>query len=96
MFCSEEYIAFYIILHHVLTCPIIGRDNVAMSTSCVQGVSPSAMPSWMESLHRKLTDSRTAANVKLFISRLIVNVEEVSERGKDRCCLSVAPFSQCI
>ena len=36
------------------------------------------MPSWMLPLHKKMTESRTGRNVKLFIVRLITNRPKVS------------------
>lgn len=41
------------------------------------------MPSWMESMNKKLLDAVCPYNVKLFIVKLILNNEEVG--CKERC-----------
>ncbi|XP_075069595.1 DNA-dependent protein kinase catalytic subunit [Mixophyes fleayi] len=42
-----------------------------------EGVTPQDMPPWMKVLHTKLGNPSTPLNVRLFISKLIVNTEEV-------------------
>lgn len=37
------------------------------------------MPSWMVPLHRKMNDSKTCRNIRLFVTRLITNRPKVSE-----------------
>ncbi|XP_041669965.1 DNA-dependent protein kinase catalytic subunit [Cheilinus undulatus] len=42
-----------------------------------QGSSPSDLPPWMKFLHTKLSNPATPLNIRLFISKLITNTEEV-------------------
>ncbi|XP_063779765.1 DNA-dependent protein kinase catalytic subunit [Pseudophryne corroboree] len=42
-----------------------------------EGVTPQDLPPWMKFLHMKLGNPSTPLNVRLFISKLIVNTEEV-------------------
>jgi len=47
---------------------------------CVaKGSDPASMPSWMENLNRKLSLSSSPLNVRLFIARLILNAEQVTD-----------------
>lgn len=43
-----------------------------------QGNVPTELPPWMKFLHSKLINSATPLNIKLFISKLIINTEEVN------------------
>jgi DNA-dependent protein kinase catalytic subunit len=42
-----------------------------------EGAVASAMPPWMACLHKKMTDSTTAVNVRLFLARVIINRPKV-------------------
>ncbi|XP_060920840.1 DNA-dependent protein kinase catalytic subunit isoform X2 [Labrus mixtus] len=42
-----------------------------------QGNTPSDLPPWMKFLHTKLSNPSTPLNIRLFISKLIINTEEV-------------------
>lgn len=42
-----------------------------------QGNVPSELPPWMKFLHGKLANPSTPLNIRLFISKLIINTEEV-------------------
>ncbi|KAG8442079.1 hypothetical protein GDO86_011029, partial [Hymenochirus boettgeri] len=42
-----------------------------------EGTSPQDLPPWMKFLHGKLSNTSTSLNIRLFISKLIVNTEEV-------------------
>ncbi|KAM4688942.1 DNA-dependent protein kinase catalytic subunit [Discoglossus pictus] len=42
-----------------------------------EGVTPQDLPPWMKFLHTKLANSSTPLNIRLFISKLICNTEEV-------------------
>ncbi|XP_053571003.1 LOW QUALITY PROTEIN: DNA-dependent protein kinase catalytic subunit [Bombina bombina] len=42
-----------------------------------EGVTPQDIPPWMKFLHEKLGNPSTPLNIRLFISKLIVNAEEV-------------------
>ncbi|CAO3567705.1 unnamed protein product [Mortierella alpina] len=37
------------------------------------------MPSWMKDIHRKLTNSNTALNIRLFLAKIIINMPEAFE-----------------
>ncbi|KAF9965129.1 hypothetical protein BGZ70_005357 [Mortierella alpina] len=39
----------------------------------------STMPSWMKDIHRKLTNSNTAINIRLFLAKMILNMPEAFE-----------------
>lgn len=43
-----------------------------------QEVTPAELPPWMKYLHSKLSNPRTHLNVRLFISKMIINTEEVA------------------
>lgn len=43
-----------------------------------QGNVPSELPPWMKFLHGKLGNPATPLNIRLFISKLIINTEEVN------------------
>lgn len=43
-----------------------------------QGNVPSELPPWMKFLHTKLANPATPLNIRLFISKLIINTEEVN------------------
>lgn len=43
-----------------------------------QGNMPSELPPWMKFLHAKLANPATPLNIRLFISKLIINTEEVN------------------
>ena len=45
-----------------------------------QGATPQEkdMQDWMKSLLQKMNSNKTERNIKIFIAKLIVNVEEVS------------------
>ncbi|KAM4704971.1 DNA-dependent protein kinase catalytic subunit [Rhinophrynus dorsalis] len=42
-----------------------------------KGVTPQDLPPWMKFLHGKLENTSTPLNIRLFLSKLIVNTEEV-------------------
>ena len=51
------------------------------NVSCLlmkQGNVPSELPPWMKFLHTKLGNPATPLNIRLFISKLIINTEEVN------------------
>lgn len=43
-----------------------------------QGNEPSELPPWMKFLHTKLANPSTPLNIRLFISKLVINTEEVN------------------
>uniref|UniRef100_A0A3Q3GYS0 DNA-dependent protein kinase catalytic subunit n=1 Tax=Labrus bergylta TaxID=56723 RepID=A0A3Q3GYS0_9LABR len=49
------------------------RNNITPK----QGSTPSDLPPWMKFLHTKLSNPSTPLNIRLFISKLIINTEEV-------------------
>uniref|UniRef100_A0A3Q4MQ59 DNA-dependent protein kinase catalytic subunit n=1 Tax=Neolamprologus brichardi TaxID=32507 RepID=A0A3Q4MQ59_NEOBR len=51
------------------------RNNITPKTE--QGNVPSELPPWMKFLHGKLANPSTPLNIRLFISKLIINTEEV-------------------
>ncbi|KAG7330004.1 hypothetical protein KOW79_006226 [Hemibagrus wyckioides] len=51
------------------------RNNITPKVE--DGVIPSDLPPWMKFLHGKLGNPSTPLNVRLFISKLIINTEEV-------------------
>ncbi|XP_068160133.1 DNA-dependent protein kinase catalytic subunit [Antennarius striatus] len=51
------------------------RNNITPKIE--QGNSPSELPPWMKFLHTKLSNPATPLNIRLFISKLIINTEEV-------------------
>lgn len=51
------------------------RNNITPKTD--QGNTPSELPPWMKFLHAKLANPATPLNIRLFISKLIINTEEV-------------------
>ncbi|XP_056289749.1 DNA-dependent protein kinase catalytic subunit-like [Pseudoliparis swirei] len=51
------------------------RNNITPKTE--QGTMPSELPPWMKFLHGKLSNPATPLNIRLFISKLIINTEEV-------------------
>lgn len=51
------------------------RNNVTPRTE--QGAVPGELPPWMRFLHAKLANPATPLNIRLFISKLIINTEEV-------------------
>lgn len=52
--------------------------SVLSSLSMKQGNMPSELPPWMKFLHAKLSNPATPLNIRLFISKLIINTEEVN------------------
>lgn len=42
-----------------------------------QGAAPSELPPWMKFLHAKLANPSTPLNIRLFVSKLVINAEEV-------------------
>lgn len=54
-----------------------------------QGNTPSDLPPWMKFLHVKLANPATHLNIRLFISKLIINTEEVSNPLKENTMLYV-------
>ncbi|XP_033494873.2 DNA-dependent protein kinase catalytic subunit isoform X1 [Epinephelus lanceolatus] len=51
------------------------RNNITPKIE--QGNMPSELPPWMKFLHAKLANPATPLNIRLFISKLIINTEEV-------------------
>ncbi|XP_029955282.1 DNA-dependent protein kinase catalytic subunit [Salarias fasciatus] len=51
------------------------RNNITPKVE--SGNSPSELPPWMKFLHGKLSNPATPLNIRLFISKLIINTEEV-------------------
>ncbi|XP_071387705.1 DNA-dependent protein kinase catalytic subunit [Centroberyx affinis] len=51
------------------------RNNITPKIE--QGNTPSELPPWMKFLHGKLVNPATPLNIRLFISKLIINIEEV-------------------
>ncbi|XP_047423865.1 DNA-dependent protein kinase catalytic subunit isoform X2 [Mugil cephalus] len=51
------------------------RNNITPRVE--QGNVPSDLPPWMKFLHGKLANPATPLNIRLFISKLIINTEEV-------------------
>ncbi|XP_042366176.1 DNA-dependent protein kinase catalytic subunit [Plectropomus leopardus] len=51
------------------------RNNITPKVE--QGNMPSELPQWMKFLHIKLANPATPLNIRLFISKLIINTEEV-------------------
>nr|XP_046226723.1 DNA-dependent protein kinase catalytic subunit isoform X2 [Scatophagus argus] len=51
------------------------RNNITPKTE--QGNMPPDLPPWMKFLHTKLSNPATPLNIRLFISKLIINTEEV-------------------
>ena len=50
----------------------------ACGSPCImQGSIPSEMPSWMSCMQKKMLDTRTEYNVKLFLTRLITHRPKV-------------------
>jgi len=45
--------------------------------SLFKGKVDASLPSWMEKLHTKMTNTRTNINIKLFIAKLIMNTAKV-------------------
>ncbi|KAM6971354.1 DNA-dependent protein kinase catalytic subunit isoform 1-T1 [Tautogolabrus adspersus] len=52
------------------------RNNITPKVE-QQGSTPSDLPSWMKFLHTKLSNPSTPLNIRLFISKLIINTDEV-------------------
>ncbi|KAM9332600.1 DNA-dependent protein kinase catalytic subunit [Pholidichthys leucotaenia] len=51
------------------------RNNITPKVE--QGNVPSELPPWMKFLHGKLSNPATPLNIRLFISKMIINTEEV-------------------
>ncbi|XP_033988441.1 DNA-dependent protein kinase catalytic subunit isoform X2 [Trematomus bernacchii] len=51
------------------------RNNITPKIE--QGNMPNELPPWMKFLHGKLSNPATPLNIRLFISKLIINTEEV-------------------
>ncbi|XP_054478556.1 DNA-dependent protein kinase catalytic subunit [Anoplopoma fimbria] len=51
------------------------RNNITPKIE--EGNVPSELPPWMKFLHAKLSNPATPLNIRLFISKLIINTEEV-------------------
>ncbi|CAN9506484.1 unnamed protein product [Ophioblennius macclurei] len=51
------------------------RNNITPKVE--SGNSPSELPPWMKFLHGKLANPATPLNIRLFISKLVINTEEV-------------------
>ncbi|XP_012711305.2 DNA-dependent protein kinase catalytic subunit [Fundulus heteroclitus] len=51
------------------------RSNITPNVQ--QGIMPSELPPWMKFLHGKLANPATPLNIRLFLSKLITNTEEV-------------------
>lgn len=51
-----------------------GADEVRSSR---QETAPAELPPWMKYLHGKLSNPTTPLNVRLFVSKMVVNTEEV-------------------
>ncbi|XP_059183485.1 DNA-dependent protein kinase catalytic subunit [Centropristis striata] len=51
------------------------RSNITPRVE--EGSVPSELPQWMKFLHTKLSNPATPLNIRLFISKLIINTEEV-------------------
>lgn len=58
---------------------VIKRSNNLFSPFFIkQGSTPVELPPWMKFLHIKLANPATHLNIRLFISKLIINTEEVN------------------
>uniref|UniRef100_A0A3B5QWJ4 DNA-dependent protein kinase catalytic subunit n=1 Tax=Xiphophorus maculatus TaxID=8083 RepID=A0A3B5QWJ4_XIPMA len=51
------------------------RSNITPKIE--QGTTPDELPPWMKFLHGKLANPATPLNIRLFISKLVINTEEV-------------------
>ncbi|XP_029935630.1 DNA-dependent protein kinase catalytic subunit isoform X2 [Myripristis murdjan] len=52
------------------------RNNITPKVKTEQGNTPD-LPAWMTFLHGKLMNPATALNIRLFITKLVINTEEV-------------------
>lgn len=57
--------------------PTLYLLSVALRLCVKQGILPSELPPWMKFLQGKLANPATPLNIRLFISKLIINTEEV-------------------
>uniref|UniRef100_A0A3B5Q0B1 DNA-dependent protein kinase catalytic subunit n=1 Tax=Xiphophorus maculatus TaxID=8083 RepID=A0A3B5Q0B1_XIPMA len=53
------------------------RSNITPKIEQVGCVLPKSLPPWMKFLHGKLANPATPLNIRLFISKLVINTEEV-------------------
>lgn len=60
-----------------LTALIGHMQRNSITPKVEQGCVPSELPPWMKFLHGKLANPATPLNIRLFISKLIINTEEV-------------------
>uniref|UniRef100_A0A087Y0R2 DNA-dependent protein kinase catalytic subunit n=1 Tax=Poecilia formosa TaxID=48698 RepID=A0A087Y0R2_POEFO len=51
------------------------RSNITPKIE--QGTAPDELPPWMKFLHGKLANPATPLNIRLFVSKLVINTEEV-------------------
>ncbi|XP_014905517.1 DNA-dependent protein kinase catalytic subunit [Poecilia latipinna] len=51
------------------------RSNITPKIE--QGTTPDELPPWMKFLHGKLANPATPLNIRLFVSKLVINTEEV-------------------
>ena len=58
----------------------IDRTYTNVHINIFQGTTPQEkdMQDWMKSLLHKMNSKKTGRNIKIFVAKLIVNVEEVS------------------
>ena len=68
---AANYVFMYTCVFIVFVCACV---YICLSP---QGTTPDDMPSWMAALHKKLNNSRTHQNIRLFIARLISNRPKV-------------------
>uniref|UniRef100_A0A3Q2CEF8 DNA-dependent protein kinase catalytic subunit n=1 Tax=Cyprinodon variegatus TaxID=28743 RepID=A0A3Q2CEF8_CYPVA len=60
-----------------MTALIQHMQRSGITPKVEQGMSPNELPPWMKFLHGKLANPATPLNIRLFISKLIINTEEV-------------------
>uniref|UniRef100_A0A8C5WDN6 DNA-dependent protein kinase catalytic subunit n=1 Tax=Leptobrachium leishanense TaxID=445787 RepID=A0A8C5WDN6_9ANUR len=60
-----------------MTCLVKHMKRNEITPKVEEGVSPQELPPWMKFLHVKLGNPSTPLNIRLFITKLIVNAEEV-------------------
>ncbi|CAH1795603.1 unnamed protein product [Owenia fusiformis] len=63
---------------HECMAPLIGiLRHMKLNNIYTDSQPVTSMPSWMEALEKKMKDSTTHVNIKLFIAKLIINTEEL-------------------
>ncbi|XP_070581112.1 DNA-dependent protein kinase catalytic subunit-like [Ptychodera flava] len=60
-----------------MTAVLKHMDRNKVTPEVAKGTKPTEMPGWMSYLNKKLINSSTHSNVKLFIVKLIINTAEV-------------------